>query len=536
MLSSTVISFAGLKERLPEASGNKILPPSIVTVARPVGERPRHSEPGLAHPGRGGATIVVEETGIKRTADWKTAYVIGLAGTALVTGVAGPVVGALGTVGCLEIILVVACGSVYCLFLAELATMFPEKVGGLPTYAVEGFRDKKWAGALGGLSSWAYWLGWSPVIAVNTSLMATYAAILGGFHERFFSGVLPIWPGGYAYLLAFEAVISILLYGVNYYGLVGGYRSSLLFAALTLCPLLFIGFAPFLAGVVRWNNILPLNTGNVTAPILSAGWWSATFPWYTVVTWNALAMESTACYLGETKNPLKDGPKALTLAALTALVVYTAVPLALLGVLGSTSVAADPWGAFITVVSAFAGQAGVYAVAAMLFGSLLLSSTGALIGCARSLYQSSVEGLTIGWFGKINRHGSPSRAMLFAIVFNGFLVLCLAGLPTLIYVVSNCGYIFSFIPTGIAYIRLKRGYAGMPNRPRPYSLPRPMWIVAAVLVVFFASVFLVAGPLSPYSVYSIAGLPVDPIIFWASGMTMMLLGIPMYLIRKRSRP
>jgi amino acid permease len=137
------------------------------------------------------------------------------------------------------------------------------------------------------------------------------------------------------------------------------------------------------------------------------------------------------------------------------------------------------------------------------------------------------------WFGKVNKYGSPSRAMLFNVVFNAFLILIVGGLPTLIYVISNCGYIFSFIPTGIAYIRLKKGYVGMPDRSRPYALPKPMWIVAVIFVLFFSLVFIIAGPLSPYSVYMIVSFPIDPIVFWIFGMIMLLLGIPMFLIRKR---
>ncbi len=34
---------------------------------------------------------------VKRTANWKVAYIIGLAGSILVTGIAGPLVGAIGT-------------------------------------------------------------------------------------------------------------------------------------------------------------------------------------------------------------------------------------------------------------------------------------------------------------------------------------------------------------------------------------------------------------------------------------------------------
>lgn len=469
---------------------------------------------------------------VKKVADWKVAYVIGLAGTILVTGVAGPMVGAIGSWGLILLAVTVVCGVIYCFLLAELATMFPEKLGGLPTYAIEGFRDKKWGKALGALNNWAYFLGWSPVIAVNTSIMAIYVATLGGFYDRFFSGLLPIWPDGYLYLLLFTAGITGVLYVINYYGLVPGYWSCLVFAVLSLSPLLFICFAPLVFGVINWGNIFP-----ITAGIVKIGtpmdWLLYVFPWFFISTWNALAMEATACYIGECKNPIRDAPRAMTAAAITGLIVYVMTPLSLLGVLGATSVASDPWASFIKVTEIWAGPIAPYIVGVLLFAALLLSTTNALIGCARSLYQSSVEGLTIRWLGRLNKYGSPARAMLVGYILNVLLVLIVAGLPTLVYVVSNVGYLFSFVPTGLAYIRLKRGYKGMPERPRPYSLPKAFLPVVGAIVVFFMFVWCVGGPLSPYAVYTITGPAIPPITYWILGLVILLMGLLLYAVRVR---
>jgi amino acid transporter len=263
-------------------------------------------------------------------------------------------------------------------------------------------------------------------------------------------------------------------------------------------------------------------------------WILAIYPWFFIATWNALAMEATASYIGETKNPSKDAPKAMTAAAITGLIIYTSIPFAMLGVSGSAAVAADPWGGFIGIASLYAGPYAKDIIGVMLYAALLLSTTNALIGCSRSLYQSSIEGLTIRWFGKLNKHGSPYRSMAFGVAFNLALVMVVAGLPTLIYVVSNVGYLFSFIPTGIAYYRLKRGYKGMPTRDRPYSLPGWFKGVAIACVVFFAIIWSTAGPLSPYSVYAIGGTALPPIFFWVLGLIILLIGIPMYYIGNKS--
>ena len=52
-------------------------------------------------------------------------------------------------------------------------------------------------------------------------------------------------------------------------------------------------------------------------------------------------------------------------------------------------------------------------VAFMLIVALALSALNAIMGCARSLHQMSVDGQFPRWFQRINHHGVPDRAMFF---------------------------------------------------------------------------------------------------------------------------
>src|SRR5215831_7321725 len=68
--------------------------------------------------------------------------------------------------------------------LAELATMWPDRTGGIPAFATESFRPlvgNTWARHIGGTSGWAYWLGWFPVAPINVILTASYLAVLFNF-------------------------------------------------------------------------------------------------------------------------------------------------------------------------------------------------------------------------------------------------------------------------------------------------------------------------------------------------------------------
>src|SRR5256885_6661795 len=102
--------------------------------------------------------------GLKQETNWWGAFVIGLAGTILVTGIAPVMVTTLGASSIPIIIIVTISGYLLCLVLAELSAMMPERTGGSPSYAYPAFRDR-WPRAakhINGLTAWAYWLGRVP--------------------------------------------------------------------------------------------------------------------------------------------------------------------------------------------------------------------------------------------------------------------------------------------------------------------------------------------------------------------------------------
>src|SRR6266700_6102678 len=127
---------------------------------------------------------VLQETGLAKGTNWWGAFVIGLAETILVTGIAPYVVQGTGALGIILIGVMTIAGCFLCLCLAELATMWPDRTGGIPGYATESFRPLVGDTAsrhIGGGSGWADWLGWFPVAPINVILTASYLAVLFNF-------------------------------------------------------------------------------------------------------------------------------------------------------------------------------------------------------------------------------------------------------------------------------------------------------------------------------------------------------------------
>src|SRR6202142_4231590 len=118
------------------------------------------------------------ESGLKRETGWWGAFVIGLAGTILVTGIAPVMVTELGAASVPVIVFITITGYAVCLLLAELSAMMPDRSGGLPSYAYPAFKVRwpRFAEHVNGFTAWAYWLGWFPVAPLNMILASLYIA------------------------------------------------------------------------------------------------------------------------------------------------------------------------------------------------------------------------------------------------------------------------------------------------------------------------------------------------------------------------
>ena len=75
--------------------------------------------------GAGQDELVYESAGLPKSTNWWGAFVIGLAGTILVTGIAPVMVTELGAASVPVIVVITVTGYLLCLFLAELSAMMP---------------------------------------------------------------------------------------------------------------------------------------------------------------------------------------------------------------------------------------------------------------------------------------------------------------------------------------------------------------------------------------------------------------------------
>ena len=160
------------------------------------GTRARSGRRGTSWAGYSKRTTASEDLqyasgNLRRETGWWGAFVIGLAGTILVTGIAPVTVTALGASSIPITVFITLTGWLLCLFLAELAAMMPERTGGSPSYAYPAYKDRwpRFAKHINGFTAWAYWLGWFPVAPLNMFLASFYLA--DRFHLNTTAGFTP---------------------------------------------------------------------------------------------------------------------------------------------------------------------------------------------------------------------------------------------------------------------------------------------------------------------------------------------------------
>jgi amino acid transporter len=493
----------------------------------------------LTAPGPFEDELSYEGSGLPKTTNWWGAFVIGLAGTILVTGIAPVMVTSLGAASVPIILVITITGYVLCLFLAELSAMMPDRSGGSPSYAYPAYKDRwpRLAEHINGFTAWAYWLGWFPVAPLNMILASFYIVDRFGLST---SGFTPINTPIAYWTLGISIVGILLLFIPALLGLRFGTVFATTLALLSMIPLTFLAISwIFHPSVVDFGQLFHFRHPNGTGFFASQfhhGWLTLAIAFSFLLTWNVIAMEAAACYIGETRNPDRDAKIAMNLEGAYGVFIYVMIPVAFIIVLGSKALGnaalVDPKTIFVHSASkVFGAGAGSnllnWLIAIMLILALVLSALNAITGTARSLHQMSTDGQFPRFFQHVNRHGVPDRSMVFNVVCS--ILVVFAGGAVEIYTFSNVGYLASFIPVLIGYYLLRRD---RPNVRRPFKLPEWMKYVALAMAAFYAVIYFYGGPLYASCSCNAAGHKTLPYYF--IGLGVLASYLPLYYWRKRS--
>jgi len=390
----------------------------------------------------------------------------------------GPVAALVGSPSVVVWVVSALVGFLMSLHFAELASAYPDVNGGVATVAARVLRPRSRILALS--AQWSYWFGWSPALAINGVLVGSYVQRL----------LLPHSPPWCALLIA-TAVLGASV-TINHFGLrVGGRMQVVLLSCVVATVAVLFGSA-FLRGDVRLANFSPFSP---PGGWLSGAGWLAIGGGLFMAGWSAYGAELALTFSTRYRSGVRDALQAVVVVAVASVVAFAVVPFLLVGAVGVDVVQQDPAAAFGVLNSrAAAGASGV--IFAVLALALVLGLNMIAIASSWTLHQMARSGDAWSFLGRLNRHGMPSNALRFDLVFNvGLLILItlLAGgrtseVPIALLAAANVGYFVSMCLALWAAWRNHRSVSA-----RGFIHLRPVLARLAPLLIGFNVVLLAAA-------------------------------------------
>ena len=169
---------------------------------------------------------------------------------------------------------------------AELATMFPNKSGGIALYAHEAWR--KYLTFVGPVATFGYWIGWSVVLSINGLVAGTL------IQAEWFSK--NTWTkSGAGFDLSLPIVIGIglivLVWLFNVYGVRPAVWFGYVTGALLCIPVFVLMFFPYITG--DWHS------SNMQWNIGTGGGLPLVLTWLYFMCWSAYGIEVVATFAPE---------------------------------------------------------------------------------------------------------------------------------------------------------------------------------------------------------------------------------------------
>ncbi|WP_129596776.1 APC family permease [Methanohalophilus profundi] len=345
---------------------------------------------------------------------------------------------------------------VACIGYLEMATMFRDSSGGLPTYVHEAF--KKYSPLPGTISSWGYVVGWgaAPIAVV----------LFAGFFVR--ETLLPSMnPTVFAVII----LLSVCL--LNYFGVkVWSNASTFIVITALICLSICVG---------NWLFPIPESVNPVGFGYVGENPGVPTFiATVFILAWSAYSSEVVITLTAEYKNPVEDTKKALFWTILLFLFGTTFVAATYLKALPLDTILNHPYTPLLPLAEHLIGYAGKVIVTIAMVVGLFLSTNACLIAASRVLFQMGRSGTTLKQFGHLNRYGSPAGAIFGLALLNIAMITIFGDQPIAILRAGDIGYFGTIILANISFIMLRRD---RPNAERGFRAPNFYVYICALLAI-----------------------------------------------------
>lgn len=346
----------------------------------------------------------------------------------------------------------------FALTCAELASAFPA-TGGVYVFLREAYSRRL-----------AFLWGWSSVWIIHTGVIAAIAMVCARYIAYFV-------PAAADHERAVAVAVVLAVSALNYAGVrIGAVVLTLSTAAklLAIAVLLVAGLAvapP--AAITTWHpGLAELRTVPLTQLLLGVGAGLFAFGGAHAVTYVA----------GETTDPARTVPRALTIGTLVVTLCYIALNALYLYVLPLDTVRASPRVA-ADVAAVLIGPAGGSAVAALVVLSGVGTITGIALAGPRMYLSMAADGMMPAWLDAVHpRFRTPHRAVLLQATWA--IVLVLTGQYATLFarVVYVEWFFFALLAAGLFVLRGRADYRPS-TRMWGYPITPAIFILASSAVV-----------------------------------------------------
>ena len=441
------------------------------------------------------ASAVVEERELLKALRWYDGFVIALANPGFLLGSLGYTVVDLGGWGSTVFWGVSALLAVFIMTIySEMAAMFPDKPGGFPLYAHEGWR--KYFTLVGPVATFGYWIGWSVVLSVFGLFIGTIVQgnwvpgepIGSPYGDGYFS-TGPV-EFGLSQIIAVGLILCVWLF--NIFGVRIGVTFGYVAGALLMIPLfafMFLGYftGDFASGNLTWGKLDGSYVVNdATASFSNWEVVRLVLVWLWIMSWSAWGVDTCATFAPEYKDTVNDTKLALRSAALFSLAVYTLLPLGLIGSVGEETIGLFDYVGALRTLTGSEGLTDFFVIVIVV--SFVISMNTATADGGRALYGIARDDMTIKQLYHLNRFHVPGRAMTLDMVVN-ILFVFFVGSILGILVASNIGYVLAHFFALTAFILLRKD---RPDWPRPIRLP-DYWVPIAGVLAAIVAVLTIFG-------------------------------------------
>lgn len=369
---------------------------------------------------------------------------------------------------------------------AELSSAFP-RTGGVYVFLKETISP-----------ACGFMWGWAMLWTMHSGIIAASAVIFGrtlGLNEI-------------GTRLAASGVI-LLLSAVNYIGVRQGSLLQTIVTIAKVAVIVLILAMIVLFGSAARNTAPASGVAGVTFVnfVLAVGAGLFTFGGWHMVTYAA----------GETRNPAKTIPKALLIGVLIVTACYIALNAAYLYLLSLDDVKNSKM-IVAAAARALAGPRAEKAILALVILSSLGVLNGVILAGPRTYFAMANEGLAFRWLAAIHpRFHTPHKAIALQAVW-ACLLVCLGSYTALFtQVIYTEWFFFAVMTVGLFRLRFRPSYSPKFNA----------WGYPVIPLLFAVGALFVAA------IQCAGSLKKDPWLT-AAGLALVVLGLPLYYLWKRS--